>query len=73
MQTQKTTIKVSRETAEAYQRVTPEQRRRAEVAMTIALMTREEAVRRLEHLMDEISDYAETQGWNEEKEAALLI
>lgn len=65
-------IQISAKVAEAFRRASPEQRRRAESAMAVALMSREEAVEELEHLMERMSDYAEAQGLTPDKLDALL-
>ncbi len=70
MQTE--SINVRPEVARAFRKAPPEQRRRAEIAMAVALMSREEAVRELERIMDRMSDTAQQRGLTPEKLEALL-
>ncbi len=70
MQTE--TINVRPEVARAFRKATQEQRRRAETAMAVALMSREEAVRELEQIMDRMSDTAQQRGLTPEKLEELL-
>lgn len=68
----KASIQVRSEVAEAFQNASAEQQRRAEIAMAAALLSREDAVQELEHLLDRMSDYAETQGLTPDRLDALL-
>ncbi len=70
MQTE--TINVGPEVARAFRKASQEQRRRAETAMAVALMSREEAVRELERIMDRMSDTAQQRGLTPEKLEELL-
>ena len=70
MQTE--SINVRPEVARAFRKVPPEQCRRAEIAMAVALMSRKEAVRELERIMDKMSDTAQKRGLTPEKLKELL-
>ena len=70
MQTE--SINVRSEVVRAFRKAMPEQRRHAETAMAVALMSREEAVRELERVMDRMSDAAQQRGLTPEKLEALL-
>lgn len=72
MKKEKLTIEVPEQTAQAYRDASPERRRRAEEAMQVALMSREEVAAAFDRLTSRTSQYAQERGLTEEKLADLL-
>lgn len=65
-------ISVPAETAEAYERASEAGRRRAERAMTFALLPRKEAAAAFDEITTRMSDYARRKGLTKDKLEALL-
>lgn len=72
METSEIIIKVPVQIAKRYQQASPQQRRRAEKALMVSFMTREEISEQLGALLNRISEKAEAAGWSEELNEALL-
>ena len=72
MQTEQITVQVSPEVAKRWRNAPPEQRRRAEIALMYALMTREEVAAELSRFMDHLGEGAKARGWTDEMNEALL-
>lgn len=72
MRERKITIEVPEETAEAYEKASPERRERAKQAMAFALLSRPEAAAAFQELTARMSDHARKQGLTPEKLGELL-
>lgn len=72
MEDRKIAIDVPEATAAAYEKASPERRRRAERAMTFALLSGSEAAAAFDEITARMSDYARKQGLTPEKLDEML-
>ena len=70
MQTEQ--IAVSPRAADIYRKASPKEQRRAEIALMMSLMSREEAVEELKRIMDEMGRQAQENGLTPEILEELL-